>query len=79
MRTVVLVLNIASSLASLAIVLLGFWIGYVGLLGLEHGDYSAIILGVVLRKKRLLRTRTTTKDEDDLVAAAPCCGLLCER
>jgi antibiotic biosynthesis monooxygenase (ABM) superfamily enzyme len=48
MRNVVLVLNIASSLASLAMVLLGFCIGYVGLLGLEHGDYRAIILGVVL-------------------------------
>jgi len=48
MRNVVWVLNIASSLASLAMVLLGFWIGYVGLLGIEHGDYSAITLGVVI-------------------------------
>ena len=48
MRNVVWVLNIASSLASLAMVLLGFWIGYVGLLGIELRDYSAIILGVFL-------------------------------
>jgi predicted outer membrane lipoprotein len=48
MRIAVTVLNIFSSLVSLAVVWFGFRFAYFGLLGLDHGDYSAIILGVVL-------------------------------
>jgi hypothetical protein len=48
MRSVATVTNVISALASVVMILLGACIAYWGLLGLEYGDYSGIVLGVTL-------------------------------
>lgn len=47
MRIAVAILNICSSLISLVVAWFGLRIAYFGLLGLSHGDYSAILFGGV--------------------------------
>jgi hypothetical protein len=48
MRTVVAVLNILSSLASLGMLCVGAYLVSVGLLSLKYHDYTPITLGLVL-------------------------------